>query len=178
MNNQKPPFDNEPNDEESAHKSKTAIKKEMSALTELGKRLVELPEKELATIPLPDQLLEQIQLARRITQNSGKKRQLQYIGKLMRSIEMEPILAAYDELLNGRKEKAREFHQLEKLRDGIVETGDDAINEVLVLYPAADRQQLRQLSRAIQKEKAANKPPAAARKLFKYLRELHENEAI
>lgn len=167
--------DDATNNDEELFKSKTAIKKEMSALTDLGKQLVELPDKELATIPLPEQLLEQIQLAKKISQNSAKKRQLQFIGKLMRSIEMEPIQAAYDDLLSGRKEKAREFHQLEKLRDDIVAGGDEAINNVVAIYPDADRQQLRNLSRAIQKEQKDNKPPAAARKLFKYLRELHDN---
>lgn len=179
MNDQNDFTDNDaPNGDDASYKSKTAVKKEMSALTDLGKRLVELPDKELATIPVPDKLLEQINLAKRITQHSGKKRQLQYIGKLLRSIDVEPIQAAYDELQTGRKQKAREFQQLEKLRDDIVENGDAAINSVVEIYPKADRQQLRQLSRSIQKEKAEDKAPAAARKLFKYLRELHDNQML
>lgn len=170
MNDNTPPFD-----DEEEYKSKTEIKREMHELRDLGKALIELPEKELATIPVPDNILEQIAIAKKITHNSGKKRQMQYIGKLLRSIDTDEIQAAYEDLQTGRKKLARDFQKLEVLRDQLIDQGDNAIQPVLEQYPNADRQILRQLVRQASKEKQAEKPPAAARKLFKYLREISDS---
>ena len=97
---------------------------------------------------------------------------MQYIGKLMRKIDAEPLTRALSELHQQRHQQADAFQQLETLRDALLERGQDAIEEVLHIYPEADRQHLRQLLRQHQKEVSHNKPPAAARKLFQYLREL------
>ena len=155
--------------------SKTAIKKQMTALQDLAKNLVALSEKELAHLALPEKILEQIQLARKIHRGSGKKRLIQYIGKLLRTSDVELIQAAFEQLQKGQKDQARAFHQLEQLRDRLISDGEDMIDTVIASYPQADRQQLRQLLRNIDKERSQNKPPTTARKLFKYLRELHEN---
>lgn len=159
-------FDNRP--------SKSAVKREMQALQELGEALVELPDGELATIPLEDPLLEAIHTARRIKSREGRRRQLQYIGKLMRKIDVEAIHAAHQDLLHGRQLHNRQFHELEALRDRLVTTGPDSIGEVMERYPVADRQHLRQLIVAARRERDANQAPASARKLFRYLRELAE----
>jgi ribosome-associated protein len=152
--------------------SKSARKREMLALQELGKSLVNLSDGELATIPLEPELAEAIQTARRIKSHEGLRRQMQYIGKVMRRIDTEPIAAAYADLQHGNQERNQHFHQLEQLRDALVERGVDAMGDVLERFPDADRQHLRQLILAAAKEKVANQPPAAARKLFRYLREL------
>ena len=151
--------------------SKTAVKKEMTALQDLGADIVKLTDGQLATIPLEGKLKEAIETARRIKHREGLRRQMQYIGKLMRLVDVEPIRHAYEQLLNGRKEQAREFHKLEQWRDRLIEEGDDAIEELLNLYPNAERQTLRQMVRNAQKERKQEKPPAAARKLFRYLRD-------
>lgn len=154
--------------------SKSQLKREMLALQGLGEALVGLPDRELATIPVPEQLLEHINLAQKITHHGGKKRQLQYIGKLMRKLDVSEIQIAYKELLNGRKTHAREFHQLEQWRDKLIEQGSTAIEELLAQYPDADRQQLRQMVRQAQKEQSQEKPPATSRKLFRYIKTLAE----
>ncbi|MDX9875483.1 MAG: ribosome biogenesis factor YjgA [Spongiibacteraceae bacterium] len=154
--------------------SKSAVKREMLALQALGAALVDLPDGQLASMPLEDPLLEAIQTARRIKSREGRRRQLQYIGKLMRKIDVTELQAAYDDLLNGRQLHNQQFHELEALRDQLVEVGPESIGEVVERYPAADRQHLRQLIVAARREREAERPPASARKLFRYLRELAE----
>ena len=99
---------------------------------------------------------------------------MQLIGKMLRSRDEEPIRTALDKLKNRHNQQVALFHKLEVLRDRLVEQGDDAVPEVLNLYPHADRQQLRAMIRNAQKEKATNKPPKAYRQIFQYLRELAE----
>lgn len=155
--------------------SKSARKREMHALQDLGTALVELSDGELKTIPLDDDLADAIAVARRIKDFTGKRRQLQFIGKLMRKLDTTAIEAAYNDLQNGQQLRNQHFHQLEKLRDQLLAEGIDAMVTVLDIYPHADRQHLRQLIVAAEKEQKAGLPPAAARKLFKYLRELSEH---
>ncbi len=154
--------------------SKSARKREMHALQDMGTALVELSDGELKTIPLDDELADAIAVARRIKDFTGKRRQLQFIGKLMRKIDTTAIEAAYNDLQHGQQQRNQHFHQLEKLRDQLLTEGVDAMAAVLDIYPHADRQHLRQLIVAAEKEHNAAQPPAAARKLFKYLRELSE----
>ncbi|MDU1620313.1 MAG: ribosome biogenesis factor YjgA [Escherichia coli] len=106
----------------------------------------------------------------------GRRRQLQLIGKMLRQRDVEPIRQALDKLKNRHNQQVVLFHKLENLRDRLIEQGDDAIAEVLNLWPDADRQQLRTLIRNAKKEKEGNKPPKSARQIFQYLRELAENE--
>lgn len=155
--------------------SKTEMKRDMLALQELGQAIVGLSEGQLATIPLEDEILaDAIHTARRIKHREGLRRQMQYIGKLMRKIDTEDIAIAYKKLQDGRKQQARQFHDLELWRDKLITSGQAAIQEVLEKFPSADRQHLRQLILQAQKEQSTEKAPAAARKLFRYLRELSE----
>lgn len=154
--------------------SRSQLKREAEALQDLGLALVELPPNKYNRIDMPDNLREAINLARRITAHGGKRRQLQYIGKLMRSLDAEPIRAQLEAFQQQDRRSAQQFHQLEQLRDQLIEVGDTAIGDILERYPHADRQHLRQLIRQAQQERDKNKPPAAARSLFKYLRELSE----
>jgi ribosome-associated protein len=154
--------------------SKSARKREMLALQELGEAIVKLSDGELALIPLEGELAAAVAIARRINSNEGLRRQLQFIGKLMRQGDISAIEAAYEELQNGRQLLNQQFHKLEQLRDRLLADGLSAMDEVLEAYPQADRQHLRQLINAAIKEREAAKPPAAARKLFRYLRELAE----
>lgn len=162
---------NDPINEEEAV-SKSQLKREMLALQVLGEALVDMPDKELATIPVPERLMDQINTARKINHHGGKKRQLQYIGKLMRSFDVSAIQKAYNDLQTGRKALAREFHQLEEWRDRLIAQGAPAIEKFLVKYPDGNRQQLRQMVRQAQKEQSQEKPPTASRKLFRYIKAL------
>ena len=162
-------------DEQLLPESKSARKRQMHALQNLGEQLVALTSAQLAKLNLDNEaLLEAVSLAQRINHHSGKRRQMQYIGKLMRSADADRIAAALDALHEGsRKEKARE-HMIEAARDALVSRGDDALSEVLTIWPDADRQMLRQLSRIAVDEQKKGLPPASARKLFRYLRSLPE----
>ena len=160
-------------EEDIIYVSKSELKRDMQALQELGKNIVGLSDGQLATIPLENETLaEAIHTARRIKSREGLRRQMQYIGKLMRKTDTEAIAAAYQKLLDGRKEQARQFHQLEQQRDQLIAEGPQAVEAVMTAFPEANRQQLRQLVMQAQKEKSQNKAPAAARKLFRYLKEL------
>lgn len=158
--------------------SKTALKKEMFELQELGKELIDLSEAEFAKISIQDPaLLEAITTAKRIKSREGLRRQMQYIGKLMRLIDVSQIRHALAERKRGHQELARQFHALEEFRDRLVDNGVGAIEEVMERHPDADRQHLRQLILRANKESSLNKPPAAKRKLFKYLRGLQEEQS-
>lgn len=152
--------------------SKTQRKKDMAALQKLGEALMGLPESQLAKIPLPDDLLESIHLARSLKTHESKRRQLQYIGKIMRGIDPLPIQIALKNIQMTREEHTSQFHQLEQWRDRLISEGDDALQKFLELYPKADRQHLRQLIRKAQHDRANNKKTGGETELFKYLRNL------
>lgn len=158
-------------DDEIIWVSKSEIKRDAEALKDLGRELIELGSNALERMPLDEDLRAAIELARRI-KKEGRRRQIQLIGKMLRSRDPEPIYTALDKLKNTHNQQVALFHKLEKLRDALVEQGDDVIEDVVALYPETDRQQLRSLIRAAQKEKAANKPPKAYRQIFQYLKEL------
>lgn len=167
------PDNHEEDDEEIIWVSKSEIKRDAEELKRLGAELVDLGKNSLDKIPLDERLRTEIELAQRI-KKEGRRRQLQLIGKLLRSIDVEPIRTALDKLKNRHNQQVALFHKLEMLRDRLIEEGDEAMTDVLALYPQADRQQLRSMIRNAQKEKAGNKPPKSARQIFQYLRELAE----
>lgn len=153
--------------------SKTQLKREAEAMHQLGTKLVKMGKNSLKQLPLDQELLDAIKLAQRVeNKREGFRRQLQFIGKLLRGRDVEPILAKIDEIENHSLHQAAHFHGLERWRERILGEGDDAIQAFLDQYPTADRQQLRQYVRQAQKEQANNKPPAASRALFKYIREV------
>ncbi|MCV6604335.1 MAG: ribosome-associated protein [Porticoccaceae bacterium] len=151
--------------------SKTELKRDMQELQQLGEQLVELPEKQLVKVTLPDNLSEAIELARRLKHREGRRRQLQYIGKLMRDIDVTEIRQQLEGFQQQSRAFRQHFHQLEQWRDRLVAEGDSALNEWMAEHPQSDRQQLRQLIRQAQKEQSQQKPPAASRKIFKVLQE-------
>ena len=167
--NQKAPWEEE---EEIIWVSKSEMKRDMDALQKLGEELVALTPNGLAKIPLDEELLSSIKDAQRF-KNEARRRQLQYIGKVMRSIDIEPIQAALDKLNNKHSQQTVALKKLEQKRDRLIENGDSMINAIMVDHPDADRQRLRQLVRQANKEKAQSKPPKAYREIFQYLKELY-----
>ncbi|MDN3700913.1 ribosome biogenesis factor YjgA [Vibrio artabrorum] len=166
--NQKAPWEPE---EEIIWVSKTEMKTDMDALQKLGEELVGLKPSVLDKFPLSEDLAQAIKDAQRF-KNEAKRRQLQYIGKVMRNVDPEPIQAALDKIRNKHSQATAELHKLEQLRDRVVAEGDAAISEVMEMYPEADRQRLRQLARQANKEKSANKPAKSSREIFQILKEL------
>ena len=155
-------------------KSKSERKREMTALQKLGERLAELSPEQLRKFALPQELREALLLARALKSHHALRRQLQYIGVMMRRIDSEQIRKAIDEIDRGQKQKAHAFHQLERMRDRLVEGDDAALTEIVRQFPETDVQKLRQLVRNARKEKQENKTLKQSRTLFRHLRELSE----
>jgi ribosome-associated protein len=155
-------------------KSKSQLKREMTALQEMGEELVRLNAEQLAKLPLPDELREAIRAAQGMGARGARYRQMQYIGRLMREVEPAPVQEALDTLRNKQNRATALLHRIEKWRDELIAGDNEALEEVVAAFPAADRQHLRQLIRNAQKEKEAGKPPKAKRELFRYLREMQE----
>lgn len=159
--------------------SKTKLKAEADAKQTLGKTLIDLPLDKINQLDLPEALLEAVLEAKRIKSNSALRRQVQYIGRLMRDVNPEPIQEQLDRW-NGKNqlENAR-FHAMERWRDRLISEGGrpnaEALQQFVAKYPSADIQQLRNLSRNANKEHTNNKPPKSSRELFKLIREITES---
>lgn len=152
--------------------SKSQRKRDSTALQELGSELVEMSKSKLAALPLDEELREAIALAQSIKAHGGRKRQILYIGKLLRGIDITPIKAALAKLDQTDAAAVAHLHRLERWRERLLEEGDEALTALMDEFPGADAQRLRQLIRNAQQEQSAGKPPKAARELFKYLRAL------
>ena len=151
--------------------SKTKRKQEMHALQDIGEQLVGLNKDRLAQINLPETLLDAVIEAKRLTGHEARRRQMQYLGKLMRSVDEEPIRAKLDEWNNVTRVQSAKFHLLERWRERLL-TDEKALSDLVAEYARADIQQIRTLIRNAQKEAAASKPPKSSRALFKLLREM------
>ncbi|MBO9494618.1 DUF615 domain-containing protein [Thalassotalea sp. G20_0] len=162
--------------EEIIYVSKSELKRDMDELKNIGARLMELKPALLDKLPLNDRLRAALDESKRIKSNNARKRHLGFIGKLMADQDIEPIMALLNQLDSSSEEYNRRFHQLERWRDQLIRDDDShtVLTEYLEHYPEADHQHIRQLVRNAQKEASQDKPPAAARKLFKYLREVDE----
>ncbi|MCR9105827.1 MAG: DUF615 domain-containing protein [Gammaproteobacteria bacterium] len=171
--------DIDPQDELDARApSKSARKREMHALQRLGESLVALSDKQLRSLPIEDErLLVALEECQRIRSNSARKRHMQLIGKLMRDIDAAPIEKAMNELHQSHSDETLAFQSLETLRADILAAGQGGVELAVQRFPAADRQHVRQLVLQHQRETTANKPPAASRKLFRYLRELQAGQS-
>ena len=153
--------------------SKSERKRQMLALQELGERLVGLSESELAKVPIDDERLrDAVITARRVTARGGLKRQLQFIGKLMRSTDPEPISRSLAALDKQHRNQTAAFHRIEAARDDLRSRGDEAIGGILSMWPKAEVSWLRQWVRQQPKELARGSERAHSRKLHRYLTEL------
>ena len=140
-------------------------------MTKLGEQLVNLDTGQLGRLNLADNILAAINEYRKIRQHGARKRQLHYLGKLLRKIEVSDITSQLDSLNTQSQQQTRAFHELEQWRDKLL-NDDEALTRLLETHPTIDRQHIRQLIRTARKEQQQNKPPAAARSLFKYLRSI------
>ncbi len=135
--------------------SKSQVKREMHALLDLGKQLVELSPERLRQLPLEERLYEAIRDAQRTTAREGRRRQIHFVGKLMRDAPADDIRRQLDIWENGSREETAAMHRLENLRERLLDD-DAALTELLTRYPAADAQHLRAVIRAARKEAQAN----------------------
>ena len=160
--------------EEELAPSKSQEKRDCDALKKLGDDLVSLKQTDLDTMNLPETLLAAIHEARRIQSRSGLKRQRQYIGKIMRQTDADEIKKQFELIKHKHDTNTSQFRKVEQWRDRLLADDKTALNEIIDSYPDIDRQHINQLIRQAKQEQKLEKPPAAARKLFKYLRELSE----
>ena len=156
--------------------SKSQRKRDMLDLQKMGEALVKLTLTQLGKMELPENLLEAILYAKTVKANEAKRRQMQYIGKIMRNIDVAPIRLALKRLQLPQEKETTQFHQVEKWRDDLIVEGDAALNLFLQEFSDIDRQQLRQLIRNAQNDRKNNKNTGAETALFKYLREIVKKE--
>lgn len=148
--------------------SKSQRKREMSALQGLGESLLRLTPGELARIDLPEALREAIAEAARLGSHEARRRQLQYIGRLMRQVDPQPLRAAIEDATGESRQAVALMHRCERLRDALL-ADDAALDGVLAELPGADVQQLRATIRAARREHREGRPPKHARQLYRWL---------
>ena len=163
-------------DSVSSRVSKTQRKKEMHALQALGIELVELGDAQLDALELPEKLAQAVREAKRTRSHEGRRRQMQYIGRLMREVDPVPIRAQLDALTGQSAEAAARHRRLEALRERLI--GDDgALTDYVASHAGADLQELRTLIRNARREQLEGRPPRAYRELFRLLKALETRTA-
>ena len=158
--------------------SKSQRKREAKALFDFGRRLVELPEPVLLGLPLEPALLEEIQFTRSIKARVARKRQLGFLAKKLRLADLTAVEAALEARQDAARQVNARHHRAEAWRDRLLEGDPSALGVLLDARRDIDAQTLRQLVRNAQREAAAGKPPASARKLFRLLRDSDEVAAL
>jgi ribosome-associated protein len=159
--------------------SKSELKRQDLGLRELGVALVALPAAELEALGLPEKLLDAVVACRSIKAHGARLRQEMYIAKVLRHVETAPIRAALDRRGEVDRQRVRREHGLEQWRERLI--SDEAVAWTELgsrLHDPAELAQLRTLARQARAEKASSRPPAAARRLFRRLREVLENPDV
>jgi len=154
--------------------SKTKRKQEMTALQSLGARLVDLPESQIAELPMEEKLREALLEAKRITSHEAKRRQMQYVGKLMRGIDPEPLRERLEAITGHSARAAAQHRRLEAWRVRLL-ADDGALTAFAAEHPDADLQALRTLIRNTRKEQKEAKPPRSYRELFRLIKECSDS---
>ena len=156
--------------------SKSQLKREMTALQELGEELVSQPKERVKRVPMPEDVRDAILECQKIKDHEGRRRQMQYVGKKMRTLEEDEIAAiqtVIDSWKGASKAETAAMHALERRREKLL-ADDKALTELKADFPAIDVQQLRTLIRNARKEQAENKPPKAYREIFQILKQLQQ----
>jgi ribosome-associated protein len=153
--------------------SKSELKRQAHALQELGEALLELPDERLSALPISETLLDAVRELKRTRSHEGRRRQMQYVGKLMRHADTEPLREAVAALQLGRAQDTLSLHRAERWRDELM-ADDDALTRWVAQHPQTDAQQLRSLVRAARKDAAT--PPEqrhgrSYRELFQFIKE-------
>ena len=159
--------------------SKSQLKREMTALQDLGEELVSQPKDRVMRVPMPEDVREAILECQKIKDHEGRRRQMQFVGKKMRSLE-EDELASIQKMLDSwkgaSKAETAALHAVERKRDKLL-ADDKALTELKEQHPEVDMQQLRTLIRNARKEQAEGKPPKAYREIFQILKQLQTSTA-
>lgn len=157
--------------------SKTQRKKASHELQDLGQALVELPESRVKDLAIPEGLRDAVHEYRRTKTHEGRRRQMQYIGKLMRGVDTDPIRQAVLDMQLGRAKDSLALHEAERWRAELV-ASDDAVGSYLQQFPQADSQQLRSLIRSARKDAALQpeqRSGRAFRELFQFIKQVRQD---
>jgi len=166
-------IDEDYDSDEEFEKSKSQVKRELSAVRDMGKQLVELPIKELAKLTLPDNIYDVVIRTRDLS-HGALKRELGYLGKILMEEDHEAIKLGLVKLKQVHQGEVQQFHQLEQWRDGLIAGEAGLLNSLYGEFPDFDGQYVRQLVRNAKKEASQSKPPKSSRLLFQYLQELSQ----
>lgn len=159
--------------------SKSQLKREMDALQKLGESLVNEPRDRVKRVPMPEDVRDAILECQQIKDHEGRRRQMQYVGKKMRTLEADEIAIiqkTIDSWHGASKTETAAMHALERRREKLL-ADDQALTELLNRHPDVDVQHMRTLIRNARKEQAENKPPKAYREIFQILKQLHAQAA-
>ena len=154
--------------------SKTELKRQSDALQKMGETLVEAPRDRVKRVPMPEDVLDAILACQAITNHEGRRRQMQYVGKKMRTLdeaEVAEIQKAIDSWKGASKSETAIMHAMERRRDKLL-TDDKALTVLLEENPELDVQHLRTLIRNARKEQAESKPPKAYREIYQILKDI------
>ncbi|WP_114239826.1 ribosome biogenesis factor YjgA [Dyella sp. C9] len=160
--------------------TRTQQRRDALAVLALANQLVELPASKLARLELPEDVLREIANTRRITAHIARKRQLQFLAKVMRRHDTEVfdgVRAALGENRERQRQETAAMHRMEATRERLLTDTDAVMGELIERYPNIDRQHLRSLVRQAKAEKDANKPPRAYREIYQLLKELASGAA-
>lgn len=153
--------------------SKSQKKRDMDALQALGQELAALSAERLKKLPMPENLLAAILEWQRFSKHEARRRQMQYIGRLMRDVDPQPLQEALDAIKGVSAAENARMHRLERLRERLLED-EQVLGEIADEYPGANLQRLRQLRRNALKEAEQARPPRSFRELFRELRALDQ----
>lgn len=159
--------------------SKSELKRQSNELQKLGEQLIDAPRDRVKRVEMPEDVKEAILMCQTITNHEGRRRQLQFVGKKMRTLDEEEVAViqrAIESWKGASKAETASLHALERRRDKLL-ADDKALTQLLEDYPELDVQQLRTLIRNARKEQAENKPPKAYREIFQILKDVTKKKA-
>jgi ribosome-associated protein len=154
--------------------SKSELKRQSNELQKLGEQLIDAPRDRVKRVPMPENVRDAILMCQTITNHEGRRRQLQYVGKMMRTLDEEEVAViqrTIESWKGASKAETASLHALERRRDKLL-ADDKALTQLLEEHPQLDVQHLRTLIRNARKEQAENKPPKAYREIFQILKDL------
>lgn len=158
--------------------SKSEMKRQMTALQKLGEELVAAARDRVKRVPMPEDVRDAILECQSITNHEGRRRQMQFVGKKMRTLDEEEVALiqkTIDSWKGSSKAETAAMHALERKREKLL-SNDTALTELLAENPELDVQHLRTLIRNARKEQAENKPPKAYREIFQILKEIQQKQ--
>ena len=159
--------------------SKSQLKRDMTALQKLGAELIAEPRERVKRVPMPEDVRDAILECQQITDHEGRRRQLQYVGKKMRTLEDEEIVLirkTIDSWKQPSRAETAAMRAIERRRDKLL-ADDNALTDLRAQYPDLDVQQMRTMIRNARREQAENKPPKAYREIFQALKQLQAGSA-